>query len=110
MHKPTTTALLLLSLAAAVFAADPPDPKFDRKTYEATRLGNPIVVDGVIDAAEWAAVKTRQLFPQMLFSYKLNPQTVLFVGYSSTRFGSDTLDYGETDRTLFVKVGYAWAM
>lgn len=56
------------------------------------------------------SAKTRELFPQVLFSYKLNPQTVLFVGYSSTRFGNDTLDYGETDRTLFIKVGYAWAM
>lgn len=54
--------------------------------------------------------RTRQLFPQVLFSYKLNPQTVLFVGYSSTRFGNDSFDYAETDRTLFVKVGYAWAM
>lgn len=54
--------------------------------------------------------RTRQLFPQLLFSYKLNPQTVLFVGYSSTRFGNDSFDYAETDRTLFVKVGYAWAM
>jgi Domain of unknown function (DUF5916)/Carbohydrate family 9 binding domain-like len=54
--------------------------------------------------------RTRELFPQFLFSYKLNPQTVLFVGYSSTRFGDDTYDYAETDRTLFVKVGYAWTM
>ena len=53
---------------------------------------------------------SRELFPQLLFSYKLNPQTVLFLGYSSTRFGNDTYDYAETDRTLFVKVGYAWTM
>ena len=54
--------------------------------------------------------RTKLLFPQLLFSYKVNPQTVLFVGYSSTRVGDETIDVTETDRTLFVKVGYAWAM
>jgi hypothetical protein len=54
--------------------------------------------------------RSRLLFPQLLFSYKLNPQTVLFVGYSSTRVGDETIDVTEADRTLFVKVGYAWAM
>jgi hypothetical protein len=54
--------------------------------------------------------RSQDLFPQFLFSYKLNPQTVLFVGYSSSRFGNETLDLTETDRTLFVKIGYAWTM
>jgi hypothetical protein len=53
---------------------------------------------------------SKRLFPQLLFSYKVNPQTVLFVGYSSTRLANDTYDVTEADRTLFVKVGYAWAM
>lgn len=53
---------------------------------------------------------SQRLFPQLLFSYKVNPQTVLFVGYSSTRLANDTFDVTEADRTLFVKVGYAWAM
>jgi len=54
--------------------------------------------------------RSKRLFPQLLFSYKVNPQTVLFVGYSSTRLANDTYDVTEADRTLFVKVGYAWAM
>jgi len=54
--------------------------------------------------------QSKRLFPQFLFSYKVNPQTVLFVGYSSTRLANDTYDVTEADRTLFVKVGYAWAM
>jgi hypothetical protein len=54
--------------------------------------------------------RSRLVFPQLLFSYKVNPQTVLFVGYSSTREGDERIDVTETDRTLFVKVGYAWAM
>ncbi|HEV3484415.1 MAG TPA: hypothetical protein VG106_03335, partial [Vicinamibacterales bacterium] len=54
--------------------------------------------------------RTKRFFPQLLFSYKVNPQTVLFVGYASTRMGNETFDVTEADRTLFVKVGYAWAM
>jgi hypothetical protein len=52
-----------------------------------------------------------QLFTQLLFSYKLNPQTVLFLGYSDNSFGNQigdsTIDLTRTDRTLFFKVGYA---
>lgn len=47
------------------------------------------------------------IFTQHLFSYKINPQTVLFLGYTDNAFGSS--DYGLTrsDRTFFAKVGYA---
>jgi hypothetical protein len=50
---------------------------------------------------------------QLLFSYKVNPQTVLFVGYVDNRRGSIDSSRTEwpltqTDRTLFAKVGYAW--
>ncbi len=53
---------------------------------------------------------TKDLFTQLLFSYKINPQTVLFLGYSDNYFG--TLDCGITqiDRTFFVKLGYAWVL
>lgn len=63
----------------------------------------------------------KEWFNQMLFSYKINPQTALFLGYSDRR--RDTFDFDEdgdgfvdtvntdltTDsRTFFVKLGYAW--
>lgn len=51
--------------------------------------------------------ETRRLFPQLLFSYKLNPQTVLFLGYTENRLGDDQVDLTQMDRTFFVKVGYA---
>jgi len=54
------------------------------------------------------AEKTETLFSQLLFSYKLNPQTVLFVGYSDNQLGVDRIDLMRTDRTFFVKLGYAW--
>ena len=51
---------------------------------------------------------TETLFSQLLFSYKLNPQTVLFVGYSDDSLGDERIDLTRADRTLFLKVGYAW--
>jgi hypothetical protein len=51
-----------------------------------------------------------RMLTQLLFSYKVNPRTVLFAGYSdSSRAG---LDYGLTrsDYTLFVKLGYAMVL
>jgi hypothetical protein len=47
------------------------------------------------------------LFGQFLFSYKLNPQTVVFLGYSENQAGAQTFDLTRTDRTLFAKMGYA---
>jgi hypothetical protein len=50
---------------------------------------------------------TEQLFTQFLFSYKLNPQTVLFVGYADNRDGTELIDLTQRNRTLFLKFGYA---
>ena len=54
--------------------------------------------------------KQRELFTQILFSYKLNPRTVLFLGYSDNYFGSDGIDLTQTSRTFFAKLGYAWIL
>jgi hypothetical protein len=47
------------------------------------------------------------LATQLLFSYKVNPQTVLFVGYADNHYGGDDVDLTQNDRTFFLKVGYA---
>lgn len=53
---------------------------------------------------------TSTLASQLLYSYKVNPQTVLFAGYSDNRLEDDfTGSLTKTDRTLFFKLGYAWA-
>jgi hypothetical protein len=52
--------------------------------------------------------KTQTVFTQFLFSYKLNPQTVLFIGYSDNYLGMTDIDITQTSRTFFVKLGYAW--
>jgi hypothetical protein len=47
---------------------------------------------------------------QLLYSYKLNPQTVFFAGYSDNYIEDDlTRNLERSDRTLFFKLGYAWA-
>jgi hypothetical protein len=52
--------------------------------------------------------RTRTLFSQLLFSYKLNPQTVFFVGYSDDSAALGRTGLARTDRTFFLKLGYAW--
>jgi len=49
----------------------------------------------------------RHLFSQVLFSYKINPQTVLFLGYSDDYYGYDGISLKQNNRTLFLKIGYA---
>ncbi len=56
------------------------------------------------------SARTQSVFSQLMFSYKLNPQTVFFLGYSDTREGDDQIDRIQTNRTVFAKLGYAWLM
>jgi hypothetical protein len=42
-----------------------------------------------------------------LFAYKLNWQTVLFVGYGDNRALTETEDLARADRQLFLKLSYA---
>ncbi|TMO44390.1 hypothetical protein [Pseudoalteromonas ruthenica] len=53
----------------------------------------------------------RALSTQLLYSYKLNPQSVVFVGYSDSGYQDDDLSRLEKDnRTLFAKFSYAWIL
>jgi hypothetical protein len=51
---------------------------------------------------------TRQLFTQWLFSYKVNPQTAILAGYSDNADAARSVDLMRTDRTFFLKMGYAF--
>ena len=52
---------------------------------------------------------TQDVGRQLLFSYKVNPQTVFFLGYSDALIDDDDLSsLTTTDRTWFMKIGYAW--
>jgi len=52
--------------------------------------------------------ESRDLFTQLLFSYKVNPQTVFFLGYSDNSIANHEFELTQADRTIFVKVGYAF--
>jgi hypothetical protein len=52
----------------------------------------------------------RRFFTQLLFSYKINPRTLLFLGYSDNYFGSQEFGLTQSDRTFFVKLSYAWVL
>ncbi|MGI9257961.1 MAG: DUF5916 domain-containing protein [Gammaproteobacteria bacterium] len=64
---------------------------------------NPAVYVDEVDA------RSKRVGRQLLYSYKINPQTVFFLGYSDNHVDDDDLSgLEETDRTWFAKIGYAW--
>ncbi len=55
----------------------------------------------------------QRVFAQVLLSYKLNPQSVIFLGYVDNHQGWTNRDFREQaltqlNQTLFFKIGYAW--
>ena len=54
--------------------------------------------------------ESERLFSQFLLSYKLNAQTVFFLGYSDNSFGGPDLALTRADRTVFAKIGYAFLL
>jgi hypothetical protein len=53
--------------------------------------------------------RTRSLATQLLYSYKLNPRSALYAGWSQGGF-SDDVQTGlfQDNRSLFLKLSYAW--
>jgi len=54
--------------------------------------------------------RSTELFTQLLLSYKVNPQTVFYLGYSEERVGAGSRRLHLDGRTFFGKVGYAWLL
>lgn len=53
--------------------------------------------------------RIKNLATQLIYAYKLNPQTVFFLGYSDNSFQDNTLNKLEREqRTFFSKISYAW--
>ncbi len=55
-----------------------------------------------------AEAEVERLFTQFLFSYEVNPRTVLFAGYSDNRLGLTEASLTGMNRSFFLKLGYAW--
>lgn len=55
--------------------------------------------------------KSTNMDAQVLYSYQLNPQTALYLGYSTSSIDNDTLNsMSKTGDTVFAKFSYAWGM
>jgi len=53
--------------------------------------------------------KNKYLSSQLIYAYKLNPQTVFFLGYSDQSLQDDYLKtLRKEERTFFTKISYAW--
>ena len=66
---------------------------------------NPDVYSDVVDR------RSKDIGRQLLYSWKANPRTVFFLGYSDSYVDDDSLDERTiADRTWFMKIGYAWSM
>ena len=66
---------------------------------------NPLNNTGNVNA------RSKTLGSQLLYSYKLNPQTLFFAGYSDNAHQDDELTSLERDqRSVFMKFSYAWLL
>ncbi|MFT4939411.1 MAG: hypothetical protein ACI88A_002453 [Paraglaciecola sp.] len=53
--------------------------------------------------------QNRSLGAQLLYSYKINPLTKFFVGYSDSAYEDDSLSaLTKNQRSIFMKLSYAW--
>ncbi len=51
----------------------------------------------------------KSLSTQLIYAYKINPQTVFFLGYSDSSYQDDYLkNLKQEERTFFTKISYAW--
>ncbi len=52
---------------------------------------------------------SKTLATQLLYTYRVNPQTLFFAGYSHEGYQDDSLNHlRKTFKTLFMKFSYAW--
>ncbi|MBL4764252.1 MAG: carbohydrate binding family 9 domain-containing protein [Colwellia sp.] len=57
-----------------------------------------------------SSTQSKNLSSQLIYAYKLNPQTVFFLGYSDKSLQDDDLTkLTRAERTFFTKVSYAWS-
>jgi hypothetical protein len=54
--------------------------------------------------------RSKSLASQLLFSYRVNPRTVLFLGYSDSYQGRQDYNLTRKNRTFFIKLSYAWSL
>lgn len=83
--------------------------QFSLRSFLRLTVQNTDVIRNQAQYIEEIDERSQDLGGQLLYSYKLNPQTVFFLGYSDQYIDDDTVNsLTPTDRTWFLKFGYAW--
>lgn len=54
--------------------------------------------------------ENKDLYLQLMYSYKINPRSVLYLGYIENQMGNDLIPLTTKDRTVFLKLGYSWQL
>ena len=97
---------------AEIFTADLPQARllyhFNRRTFVRAILQHRSVDRNPLQYGFPVGRESRGLLSQLLFSYRLDAQTVFLAGYSDNYAGTETVDLTQTNRAVFVKLGYAW--
>jgi hypothetical protein len=83
--------------------------QFNVRTFLRATLQH-VDYDYSVSLAKSNPVDEQRLLTQLLYSYKLNPRSVLFVGYTENAAGNEVVDLTASDRTLFVKIGYSLSL
>jgi len=98
-----------------VFIANLTDSRLSWQFNQRQRLrlslqyGNTIRDKFVYNIPGSAMSEERDLSAQLLYSYKINPRTALYAGYSEGQYSDDDFpDLFATNRALFMKLSYAW--
>ena len=95
-----------------VFVADIPQARllyhFSRRTFVRAILQHRDVDRNPSQYIVPVNRENRTLLSQLLFSYRLDAQTVFLAGYSDNYAGTESIDLTQTDRAVFVKLSYAW--
>ncbi|HUP47272.1 MAG TPA: sugar-binding protein [Thermoanaerobaculia bacterium] len=97
---------------ARIFIADIPQARllyhFNRRTFVRAILQHRSVERNQAQYVVPVNRRSRGLLSQLLFSYRLDAQTVFLAGYSDNYAGTEVVDLTQTNRALFMKLSYAW--
>lgn len=63
---------------------------------------NPEMYSAMVDDS------SETLLTQLLFSYKINPRTLLYLGYSDSGYGTRDIALARQNQSIFIKLGYAF--
>jgi hypothetical protein len=59
---------------------------------------------------DYVESEEKEFLSQILLSYKINPHTAFYLGYSDKHYGNTNTDMEQTNRNFFAKIGYAWML